>query len=288
MGVKIQTIKDIRFYLAKELTGIYRETEIRALADILIKTVTGLTKLHQLYDSGSPVTITEAEKIIEFTNELKTGKPVQYILGETTFYDCIIKVNGSALIPRPETEELVDLIIRENKDYKGNIIDFGTGSGCIAIALAANLPFSSLTGIDISGDAISLAQENAVLNNVKVSLIKGDILNFGEEEFTKAGIIVSNPPYVRNSEKLLMGKNVIDFEPHLALFVPDSDPLVYYRAILKLAENILLPAGRLYFEINEAMGRSMIQLFESSGYSEIEIVSDINDKERIIKGRKNV
>jgi release factor glutamine methyltransferase len=288
MGVKIQTIKDIRFYLAKELTGIYRETEIRALADILIKTVTGLTKLHQLYDSGSPVTNTEAEKIIEFTNELKTGKPVQYILGETTFYDCIIKVNGSTLIPRPETEELVDLIIRENKDYKGNIIDFGTGSGCIAIALAANLPFSSLTGIDISGDAIRLARKNAVLNNVKVSLIKGDILNFGEEEFTKAGIIVSNPPYVRNSEKLLMGKNVIDFEPHLALFVPDSDPLVYYRAILKLAENILLPAGRLYFEINEAMGRSLIQMFESAGYSEIEIVPDINDKERIIKGRKNV
>jgi len=244
--------------------------------------------LHQLYDSGSPVTNTEAEKIIEFTNELKTGKPVQYILGETTFYDCIIKVNGSTLIPRPETEELVDLIIRENKDYRGNIIDFGTGSGCIAIALAVNLPFSSITGIDISGDAISLARENAVLNNVKISFIKSDILNFGEEEFTKAGIIVSNPPYVRNSEKLLMGKNVIDFEPPLALFVPDYDPLVYYRAILKLAENILLPAGRLYFEINEAMGKSLIQLFESSGYSEIEIVPDINDKERIIKGRKNV
>ena len=288
MGVKIQTIKDIRFYLAKELKGIYRETEIRVLADILIKTVTGLKKLHQLYDSGSPVTNTEAEKIIEFTNELKTGKPLQYILGETTFYDCIIKVNGSTLIPRPETEELVDLIIRENKDYRGNIIDFGTGSGCIAIALAVNLPFSSITGIDISGDAISLARENAVLNNVKISFIKSDILNFGEEEFTKAGIIVSNPPYVRNSEKLLMGKNVIDFEPPLALFVPDYDPLVYYRAILKLAENILLPAGRLYFEINEAMGKSLIQLFESSGYSEIEIVPDINDKERIIKGRKNV
>ncbi len=142
MGVKIQTIKDIRFYLAKELKVIYKEPEIRILADIIIKNVTGITKLHQLYNNNYILNGGTAQKVIEFVDELKTGKPIQYVIGETVFYDCIIKVNRSTLIPRPETEELVDLIIRENKGYKGNIIDFGTGSGCIAIALAANLQVS--------------------------------------------------------------------------------------------------------------------------------------------------
>jgi release factor glutamine methyltransferase len=288
MGVKIQTIKDIRFYLSKELTGVYNETEIRVLSDIIIKTVTGTAKLHQLYDNGYLIRAKDAEKIIGITGELKTGKPIQYILGETTFYNCTIKVNSSTLIPRPETEELVDLIIRENKGYNGNIIDFGSGSGCIAIALAANLPFARLTGIEISNEAIRIAQENAVLNNVKARFIQGDLYNFDHESVNKAGIIVSNPPYVRISEKSLMAKNVLDFEPHLALFVTDSDPLVYYKAILNLAKKILLPQGCLYFEINEVMGRSLFQLFESFDYSEIVIVPDINNKERIIKGRKNV
>jgi protein-(glutamine-N5) methyltransferase, release factor-specific len=288
MGVKIQTIKDIRFYLAKELIGIYSPSEIRVLANLLTKTVTGRTKLHQLYDDGYPVSKSEVTQIIKFSNQLKTGKPVQYILGETIFYDCKIKLNSSTLIPRPETEELVDLIIRENKDYDGNIIDFGTGSGCIAIALAVNLPLADLTGIDISEDALRIARENADMNNVKVLFIKGDILDFNKDSVGKAGIIVSNPPYVRNSEKALMGKNVLDFEPHQALFVENSDPLVFYNAILEHAENILLPGGRLYFEMNEAMGRSLVNLMESYGFSEIEIVSDINAKERIIKGRKNV
>ena len=288
MGVKIQTIKDIRFYLAKELTGIYNSSEIRVLADLFIKTLTGRTKLHQLYDDRYPVSTIEASQIIEFANQLKTGKPVQYILGETIFYDCKIKLNSSTLIPRPETEELVDLIIRENRDYNGNIIDFGTGSGCIAIALALNLPSAALTGIDISEDALRIARENAEINNVEAYFIKEDILDFNKDSAGKAGIIVSNPPYVRNSEKALMGKNVLDFEPHLALFVTDSDPLIYYNAILKLADKVLLPGGRLYFEINEVMGKPLIRLLESFEYSEIEIVLDINDKERIIKGRKNV
>jgi len=288
MGVKIQTIKDIRFYLVKELLGIYQETEIRSLADIIIKTVIGITKLHQLYDNGYLVTGQQSEKILKIVEELKTGKPVQYILGETTFYNCTIKVNGSTLIPRSETEELVDLIVRENKGYQGNIIDFGTGSGCIAIALAANLPLSVLTGIEISDEAICIAQENARLNNVHVSFIKGDIFTLDSEVVSKAGIIVSNPPYVRNSEKFLMNKNVLNFEPHLALFVTDSDPLIYYNAILKLADKLLLRGGRLYFEINEMMGKSLILLLESFDYSEIEIVADLNNKERIIKGRKDV
>jgi release factor glutamine methyltransferase len=287
MGVKIQTIKDIRFYLSRELLVIYKETEIRLIADILIKTITGITKLHDLYNDTYLITSAEADRITDYTEELKTGKPIQYVVGETLFYNCKIKLNSSTLIPRPETEELVDFIIRENKGYRGNIIDFGTGSGCIAIALAANLPSSDVTGIDISGEAIRIAQENAVLNNVKVSFIKDDIFDLHLKSVAKSGIIVSNPPYVRNSEKVLMSKNVLEFEPHQALFVTDSNPLIYYEAIIRLAEEFLLPAGLLYFEINEMMGSSLVTLLELFGYSDIEVISDINDKERIIKGRKN-
>jgi release factor glutamine methyltransferase len=287
MGVKIQTIKDIRIFLARELEGVYPEPEIRAVSDILIKNTAGITKLHQLYDNGFIVSDSTAEMIFRFARELKTGKPIQYVLGETVFYNCHIKVDSSTLIPRPETEELVDLIIRDNKDYNGIIIDFGSGSGCITIALAANLPLAIVNGVEISDDAIFIARENAVLNNVNVSFIKADIFNFDTKTAGSAGIIVSNPPYVRNSEKLLMNKNVLDFEPPLALFVSDSDPLVYYDAIIKLAEEILLPDGRLYFEINETMGSSLSTLLKLSGYSDIEIVKDLNGRERIIMCRKN-
>jgi len=288
MAVKLQTIKDIRFYLKKELNDIYNDPEIRVLTDILIKTITGITKLHQLYDNWYVITNNEAAEVIQFTKDLKSGKPIQYITGETTFYNCIIKLNSSTLIPRPETEELVDLIIRENKGYAGNIIDFGTGSGCIAIALAANLENSKVTGVDISDEATRIACENSALNNVKVDFLVDDIFNPHPEKLAKAGIIVSNPPYIRNSEKHLMAENVLGFEPHLALFVSDSEPLVFYDAILKLAVNILLSEGRIYFEINEAMGSSMVKLLESFGYSQIKITQDINGKQRIIEGRKKV
>jgi release factor glutamine methyltransferase len=288
MGVNIHTIKDIRFYLAGELEEIYQEPEISALANIITKTVIGISRLHQLYLPGQAVTGDQTGRIIEICNELKSGKPIQYILGETVFYDRIIRVSRDTLIPRPETEELVDLIIRENRGLPANIIDFGTGSGCIAIALASNLPGSAVTGIDISDEAITIAKENALLNSVNVSFIKGDIFSFDTELAGKADIIVSNPPYVRNSEKKFMKKNVLDYEPHIALFVTDSDPLVFYYAILRLSEKILAPAGKVYFEMNEAMGKPMEELLKSFKYSEIQIVTDINGKERIIRGKKDV
>ena len=288
MRVNIQTIKDIRSYLAKELEGIYHEPEISSLSNTIIKTVLDTSGLHELYSADVHVTSVQAGIIIDICKELKTGKPVQYVLGETSFYDCIIGVNSSTLIPRPETEELVDLIIKENRDYSGNIIDFGTGSGCIAIALAKNLPGSSITGVDISDEVIKTAQKNALLNKVTVSFIKGDIFSFDPGAVNKTGIIVSNPPYVRDSEKKFMSRNVLDFEPHIALFVTDADPLIYYDAIIKLAERILIPGGRIYFEINEAMGKSLVLLLESSGYSKVKIIKDINGKERITKGTKDV
>jgi len=288
MSITLQTIKEIRLYLTKELKEIYKEPEISAIANIVIKTVIGVRRLHQLYMPEHKVSYDQAEIIFDICKELKTGKPIQYIVGETIFYDCTIRVSGATLIPRPETEELVDLIIKENKGYTGNIIDIGTGTGCIAIALAVNIPSAKITGIDISEEALVTARENSVLNNSQITLIQGDILTIKTAIIHKPGIIVSNPPYVRNSEKMYMNKNVLDFEPHIALFVEDSDPLKYYRAILEFAEKNLSKGGKVYFEINEAMGRSMIQLFESFGYSGIELVADINGRDRIIKGKKDV
>lgn len=284
MSVNIQTIKDIRFYLSEELSKIYPEPELNALCIEVIKSVTGVSRFHQIYKPESQISPEQADRIVNICNELLTGKPLQYVLGETFFYSCVIRVNQSVLIPRPETEELVDLIIKENNGLKNNIIDFGTGSGCIAIALAMNLKESSVTGIDISEEAINIARQNAKLNEVSVSFLIGDIFNLDPSSVEKANIIVSNPPYVRYSEKSLMRTNVLGFEPHTALFVPDDDPLLYYRSILKIADVILLPKGRLYFEINEALGESMVNLLTEFRYSDIKLVNDINNKERIIKG----
>ena len=216
---------------------------------------------------------------------LETGKPIQYILGQTSFYNCTIKVNNQTLIPRPETEELVDLLIKENSGFSGRITDIGTGSGCIAIAIKKNLQTAELTGIDVSDGAIKMAAKNARLNNVKVSFIKTDILKIDPDSMPPAEIIVSNPPYVLESERQYMKKNVLDFEPPVALFVPDEDPLLFYRAIVNLSQKILSPLGKIYFEINENKGREICAMLESTGYSEVKIVNDINGKERIVKGR---
>lgn len=278
MDMNINTIKDIKKYLVKELKWFYPETELIAIAGIIIKTLPGTKRLHQFYETDLPVSPEFAAKVIHICNELKTGKPVQYILGETLFYDCIIKVNNETLIPRQETEELVDLIIRENKGFRGSIVDIGTGSGCIAIALSKNLPEAKVTGIDISEGALKLAGENALLNSVNIKFIKADILNFNSKTISSAGILVSNPPYVRDSEKQYMSRNVLDYEPHDALFVPDTDPLKFYRAILNISKSILIPGGKMYFEINESMGPLMFELLASFNYSEIIIFKDINGK----------
>jgi release factor glutamine methyltransferase len=286
MGVKLQTIKDIKLYLEEQLSGLYPETEIIAFANI-IKTKLRFTKLQVYAFPESPVTGKEATEITNICRELKSGKPIQYILGETSFYNCIIKVNSSTLIPRPETEELVDLIIRENRGFTGSLLDIGTGSGAIAIALAVNMPGSSVKGTDISESALDIARENAALNNKSVEFIRSDMLDSHASILQSADIIVSNPPYVRESEMKLIGKNVIGFEPHSALFVPDSDPLKFYVAILNIARGILATQGKVYFEINEALGKEMFDLFAANGYSEIRIINDINGKQRFVTGIKN-
>jgi release factor glutamine methyltransferase len=287
MSVNIQRIKDIRQYLYYELGEIYPEPEIHAIANIITKTLFRQTKLQILAFPENPVTGKTKKEIIRICHELKKGRPLQYIIGETEFYNCKIRLNSATLIPRPETEELVDLIIRDNKGVLIRILDIGTGSGCIAIALAVNLPGAEVSGFDISGEAVIKARENAVLNKANVTFFVADMLIPLIKQELAYDLIVANPPYVKESEKRKMAANVLDFEPHSALFVPDDDPLIFYRAVIKLANTIMKPGGKIYFEINEALGNSVFKLIESSGYSGVEIIKDINGKDRFAKCIKN-
>jgi release factor glutamine methyltransferase len=288
MNVKIQTIKNIRLLLARELKPVYPPEEVNSLTNIILKTCLNTDWLHHLTEPDRLVEENVVKRIISITGELKTGKPIQYILGETEFYNCRLKLNNNTLIPRQETEELVDLIIRENHGYKGNILDIGTGSGCIAIALARNIPGSEITAIDNSLEALKIAEQNAMLNNVSIEFRNIDIMDTGQNHMlADFGIIVSNPPYVLESEKVHMHSNILDFEPSDALFVPDDDPLVYYRKILELSDILLKPGGRIYFEINESMGSTLRNIMSEAAFSDLAIIMDINGKDRIIKGRYN-
>ncbi len=287
MAVNLQTIKDFRNYLESELKGLYHEGEARAIADTVILKALRLTSLPELMMRQNEKPDDQAkEQILVMCGELKTGMPVQYVTGETYFLGCIIKVNPGVLIPRPETEEMTWLIINENKGFRGGITDMCTGSGCIAIALAVHLPDARITASDISAAALRTARENALANNADVAFFRSDILKMPPSLLPLSDIIVSNPPYVRNSEKTQMRKNVLLFEPPEALFVPDEDPLKFYRAILDTAENSLRPGGTVYFEINEALGRDIYDLMKSNGYTDICIYKDINGRDRVAKGKR--
>jgi len=219
--------------------------------------------------------------------DLKKHKPIQYILGKTVFYGLPFLVNEHVLIPRPETEELVDLIVREQEGRLIRILDIGTGSGCIPIAIRKHLPLSDVHALDISASALETAQKNAKLNQVTVSFHQMDVLSedisFSETPFD---VIVSNPPYVRDSEKSMMDKGVLNYEPHLALFVKDDDALLFYRRICILARIHLKQGGSLCFEINEHLGADVVRLMNEENYREIILHKDINGKERIVRGRK--
>jgi len=220
--------------------------------------------------------------------QLKKEVPIQYLLGKTNFYGLYFEVNDNVLIPRPETEELVEWIIKENKNIDKSknikILDIGTGSGCIAITLAKNLPNAEVYAIDVSKKALETAKRNAINNNVEVTFIFQDIL-VTDELKSKFDVIVSNPPYVRNLEKVEIKKNVLDYEPHLALFVDDNDALVFYKKIAALAQNNLLENGQLYFEINQYLGQEMIDLLGKMDFINIDLRKDIYDNDRMISGK---
>jgi release factor glutamine methyltransferase len=266
------------------LSPLYCKQEIESISKLIFEKVLGLSRLQMHLNQQETISPANLTQISEIVNRLIQFEPIQYILGETEFYGLPMKVNPGVLIPRPETEELVDWIINDNPPLNPVILDIGTGSGCIPIALSKNLPGSIVEGWDISTDALLVAKNNAEINQVKIDFICTDILggNYPQQQ-QKYDVIVSNPPYVMASEKSAMLKNVIDYEPHVALFVPDNDPLIFFSTIANIAIHQLKQDGKLYFEINEQFGREVADLLTIKGFRNIILRKDINGKERMLK-----
>ncbi|MBK0378882.1 peptide chain release factor N(5)-glutamine methyltransferase [Mucilaginibacter segetis] len=281
----MKTIKDVFRDFKQSLTPLYDERETEAVTLMVINEVTGLSRAK--IKAFPEQELTDTEKLQLILKELKSGKPVQYILGHTEFYGLDFLVNPAVLIPRPETEELVEWILKSQPAANANIIDIGTGSGCIAISLKKNLPFAQVSALDISEQALQTAKKNAIINETAVNFIHADILDPQPEfEQTRFDIVVSNPPYVTLLDKMLMHQNVNDFEPHTALFVPDSDPLLFYRAIADVAMRTLTDQGMLFLEINESFGEQTVELLSQKGFSHIELRKDMSGRDRMIKAKK--
>lgn len=270
-------------YIKTELAGLYPETETEGLIRLIFEAVCGWSFTMQQISKSEIIGSEESDKIKLIVARLKQFEPIQYILGETYFFGLQLKVTPAVLIPRPETEELVDLIIKENSDRNFTILDIGTGSGCIAIALKSHLKNGIISGVDISGKALEIARENGTLNRLDIQFFQADILNWQKFDWPVFDVIVSNPPYVTESEKKLMYKNVLDFEPLNALFVEDNDPLLFYRSIAQFALEKLNPNGKIYFEINENFGSETKNMLAAFGFVKIDIVTDIHGKNRFVK-----
>ena len=277
-------IKSYKDTFKKELLPIYDEQEIDSFFYIILEKLHGLKRIDLALN---PETVMDGNHLKQWKNivsDLKKQKPIQYILGETEFYGLRFEVNENTLIPRPETEELVELIIAKSQKPEGKslrILDIGTGSGCIAISLAKNISNAEVFGIDVSEKALATAKKNAEINNVNVVFLLKNILETGDLQ-QQFDIIVSNPPYVRNLEKSEIKPNVLEYEPHLALFVEDTDALLFYRKIAELALKNLATNGRLYFEINQYLGKETVELLESMNFKNIELIKDIYGNDRII------
>ena len=276
----MEKVSNIIPYFIKQLSDIAPDREIISWAYLSIEHCLGYNRSDCIIHSEQEITSLIANRLKQITTDLKTNKPIQYILGETDFYGLKLKVNEHTLIPRPETEELVDWVLKQEFS---SALDIGTGSGCIPIALAKHTN-ASIMAIDVSENALEVAKENAILNTVKVKFILQDILH--SESLPKVDLIVSNPPYVLDNEKVKMQKNVLDFEPDLALFVANNNPLIFYKKIAQLAFESLNENGKLFFEINEQFGADTIAMLTEIGFVNIALKKDINDKDRMVKATK--
>ncbi len=273
-----------------QLATIYPLSEISSIIDIVFEHELGFSKTDLLLKADDELSENEFNKLQTILERLENNEPVQYILGKTVFFDLNFNVAPGVLIPRQETEELVDWIIKnaENKPDL-NVLDIGTGSGCIAIALTANLKQAKVLAFDVSEKALEIAMGNAELNKLALNFKKKDILQSQHSiKNQKFDIIVSNPPYVLEKERNLMAKNVLDYEPELALFVDDEDPLLFYKAIINYSILNLKDGGKLYFEINEVYGESTKKLMVSQGFNNVELRKDLNGKNRMIRGTKSL
>lgn len=290
MKMSSNLVRDCRKYYASELEKIYGSDEANTLIMILLEHYFNIDRVKIAMNPELRLSESEMLTLHFAVKELLKNKPVQYIIGETEFCGMRFFVNENVLIPRPETEEMVNMIVsrRDKACFVRtgcDVLDIGTGSGCIAISLAKLLKDSAVTAVDVSEKALEVAKKNAEANEVNVNFIKDDILNPQNRDLLNGqfDIIVSNPPYVCESEKSEMRANVLDYEPSTALFVSDNDPLVFYRKILEFAQKALKPNGEVWFEINEKFGNEMQDLCFDMGFNNIEIIKDFRDRDRILR-----
>jgi len=278
-------VKDAIRYIIDSIGDIYDLRESESIAFVVLDFI-GFPRKNVLLNPEILLSNKNEVFINKVVKELKNSRPVQYVLGETEFFGIKLKVDENVLIPRQETEELVNIIIKENKISDPYILDLGTGSGCIAVSLAMSILKAKVFATDISPAAIEIAVHNAELNGIVINTFVDTMLNTNLDKNLKFNVIVSNPPYVTDSEKHLMHSNVINFEPGNALFVSDEEPLEYYKAIAGIATERLFTGGLVYAEINEKFGLEVAELFKSNGLTNIQIIRDINEKDRFIRGEK--
>lgn len=276
-GVKVNEGKN---FIRNSLADKIEDDEIIAIIQLLFAFL-GVELFRQELNTKEILFIENA------VHRLRKHEPLQYILGEAWFYNLKFKVNKHVLIPRPETEELVDLMLKKLPLKQSlNILDIGTGSGCIPIALAKNAPLWKLHALDVSNDALTMARQNAEMLGVNINFKQGDILNAANLDMQMFDVIVSNPPYILPNEKAEMNPNVLAYEPHRALFVTDNDPLQFYKAIVQFASNYLIPNGFLFFETNTAYANNVSELLKLYGYKNETLIQDIHGNDRIVFAHK--
>jgi release factor glutamine methyltransferase len=280
------TVQSAQLHALTQLKLVYDEREAANITDWVMEHVTGQKKIARLLDKHYEMPGALVMQLEQILQELSTHRPVQYVLGEAWFAGMRFYVNEHTLIPRPETEELVDWIVEEIKNSKlkiKNILDIGTGSGCIPIALKKKLPAVDITSIDVSEEALQVARQNAETLEADISLSNIDFLDEANwKQLAVFDLIVSNPPYIKHSEQKNMAKNVLDFEPAIALFVPDEDALLFYRKIAAFSKMHLTKGGSIFLEINEALGDEVSELYRQAGY-DVELRKDLQGKNRMAK-----
>ena len=294
------TIKELKEIFISSISELYPSEEVQSFFNLLSEKYLGLSRIEIVLNSEMKISKNQLFTFEEAIQRLIKFEPIQYIIGETEFYGLQFLVDNNVLIPRPETEELVDWIVKDtnekNEDRKDlfianesfkTVLDIGTGSGCIAISLAHSLTNTNVSAIDISEGALQIAKQNSQLNKVDVNFEKADILNI-DDDFSDMNfdVIVSNPPYVREQEKSQIEPNVIKHEPALALFVEDNDPLLFYRKIAQFSQKYLKNEGVLFFEINEYLSKELISMLKTEGFKEVILRKDIFGKARMIKCKK--
>ena len=285
----MRILQDFELSFQHELKAVYDSNEIKSIFLLVVEELFGIKRITYQLKKGNLVSEIDTVRLQEILRDLKKNRPIQYILNKADFYGEFFEVNESVLIPRPETEELVDLIIKTHANPPNlKVIDIGTGSGCIPIILSKHLNQARVTTVDISKEAINTAKKNAHRLGQLIHFINADILEweyvFSDQQYD---IIVSNPPYITPHEKQHMQQNVLTYEPEIALFIEDSAPLIFYDVISSFALKHLVPNGALYFEINQYLGPETKDLIEKKGFQHVELIKDINGANRIIRAKKS-